>query len=171
MGLGRAHDRGRPGRLGERSRCWRWRGQFSNNDRCFATTGNDLNNTTWAVDYSFKYKGFASIGEYADAQVGAGDRAPSSTTRACCCRRPTPSRRPACPGASFWELAFRYAQVDPSDLVDDNDRDEIGGALNYYYNRHNLKIQADYRQLKDDAANAGRGTTNKEFRLQTQFIF
>ena len=50
-------------------------------------------------------------------------------------------------------------------------REEIGGALSYYYNKHNLKVQADYRQLKDDAANSGAGTTNKEFRLQTQFIF
>ena len=48
---------------------------------------------------------------------------------------------------------------------------EIGGAFNYYYNRHNLKVQADYRQLEDDAANSGAGTKTKEFRLQTQFIF
>jgi hypothetical protein len=29
----------------------------------------------------------------------------------------------------------------------------------------------DYLVVKDDAANSGKGTTNKEFRLQTQFIF
>jgi len=50
-------------------------------------------------------------------------------------------------------------------------RKEIGGALNYYYNRHNLKVQADFRNLKDTAANAGVGTSTNEFRLQTQFIF
>ena len=75
------------------------------------------------------------------------------------------------PGAGFWELAFRYAQIDPTDLVANNDRTEIGGALNYYSNKHNLKVQADFRQVKDDAANSGRGTKTKEFRLQTQFIF
>jgi hypothetical protein len=80
-------------------------------------------------------------------------------------------KAPGIPGASFWELAFRYAKVDPSSIVTNNDRDEIGGALNYYYNRHNLKVQADFRQLKDDAANSGKGTTAKEFRLQAQFVF
>ena len=49
--------------------------------------------------------------------------------------------------------------------------EEIGGALSYYYNRHSLKVQADYRQLKNDAANAGAGSTNNEFRLQTQVVF
>ena len=74
-------------------------------------------------------------------------------------------------GGGYWELAFRYAWVDPSDLVKDNNRTEIGGAFNYYANKHNLKVQADYRQIKDDAANSGLGTTTKEFRLQTQFVF
>jgi len=55
--------------------------------------------------------------------------------------------------------------------VANNDVDERGVALNYYYNKHTMKVQADYRQLKDDAANSGRGTKNNEFRLQTQFIF
>ena len=53
----------------------------------------------------------------------------------------------------------------------DNNRTEVGGAFNYYANKHNLKVQADYRQIKDDAANSGLGTTTKEFRLQTQFVF
>ena len=61
--------------------------------------------------------------------------------------------------------------VDPSDLVGNNDQTEIGGAINYYYNRHIMKVQADFRQLKDEAADSGRGTKNKEFRLQVQFIF
>jgi hypothetical protein len=55
--------------------------------------------------------------------------------------------------------------------VGNNNQSEIGGAVNYYYNRHIMKIQADFRQLKDEAANSGRGTKNKEFRLQAQFIF
>ena len=76
------------------------------------------------------------------------------------------------PGASFWELAFRYAQIDPSDLArPTTTATEIGGAFSYYYNRHNLKVQADFRQIEDEAANSGRGTKTKEFRLQTQFIF
>ena len=41
------------------------------------------------------------------------------------------------------------------------------GGLNYYYNRHALKIQADYGRLKNKA----NGQENDEFRLQTQFLF
>ena len=59
----------------------------------------------------------------------------------------------------------------PVDLVVNNDRNEIGGALSYYYNRHNLKIQADYRADQGRCRQRRRGTTTKEFRLQTQFIF
>ena len=58
------------------------------------------------------------------------------------------------PGA-FWEIAGRYATIDPTDLVSGNDRKETGGAISYYYNRHNLKVQADFRQIEDDAANSG----------------
>ena len=76
------------------------------------------------------------------------------------------------PGASFWELAARYSVIDPSDLArGDDKRTEIGGAFSYYYNKHNLKVQADFRQIEDEAANSGKGTKTKEFRLQTQFIF
>ena len=35
----------------------------------------------------------------------------------------------------------------------------------------NVKVQADFRSIKDEAANSGKGATAKEFRLQTQFIF
>ena len=77
-----------------------------------------------------------------------------------------PRRRTA-----YWEIAGRYAEIDPSDLLAGDKQNEVGGALSYYYNRHNLKVQADFRQIEDEAANTGAGMKNKEFRLQTQFIF
>jgi hypothetical protein len=146
-------------------------GQYSDNNRHNATTAVDLHNKTWGVDYTFKHKGFASVGEYAsrDSKPEAG--ATTFKDAGFLVQASYAWKAPGVPGAAFWELAGRYAKVDPSDLVTGNDRDEVGGAFSYYYNRHNLKVQADYRQLKDKAANAGRGTTTKEFRLQTQFIF
>ena len=145
-------DRGRPRRLGATARCSPSPGNFSNNNRYNATTANDLDNTTWARDYTFKYKGFASVGEYADRKSNA--RRPGAGVRRQGLPGPGLVRLEGprwVPGASFWEIAFRYAKIDPTDLVDDNDRKEIGGAFSYYYNRHNLKVQADYRQLEDDA--------------------
>ena len=42
-------------------------------------------------------------------------------------------------------------------------------VLGYFWHEHNMKLQADYRQVKTEAA-AG-DVTNDEFRLQAQFIF
>jgi phosphate-selective porin OprO/OprP len=145
-------------------------GQFSHNDRFNATTGNDLRNRTWGADYTFKHKGFATVGEAAwrnsKPETGAKLEAKGFLLQASYAWK-----APGIAGASFWEIAGRYAWVDPSDLADDNDQSEVGVALNYYYNRHNLKVQLDWRQIEDDAANSGRGTSNQELRLQTQFIF
>ena len=150
-------------------------GQFSNNDRFNTTTNVDPKNTTWDVDYTFKYKGFASVGEYAYRESKPEATATAASVelkdKGFLFQTSYAWKAPGVAGAAFWELAFRYAKIDPSDKVSGNDREEIGGAFSYYYNRHNMKVQADYRQLKDDAGNAGLGTTNKEFRLQTQFIF
>jgi len=65
------------------------------------------------------------------------------------------------------ELALRYATFDPSDEVPGNDQTEKGVAVNWFVNKHNLKLQADYRRIEDDAAD----TTDAQARLQFQFIF
>ncbi len=151
-------------------------GQYSENNRYGATTAVDLHNKTWAVDYTFKWKGFASVAEYADRTSeseapATGAITPEFNDKGFLFQASYAFKAPGIPGASFWELAFRYAKLDPNDNVSGNDLEEIGGALSYYYNRHSLKVQADYRQLKNDAANAGAGSTNNEFRLQTQLVF
>jgi phosphate-selective porin OprO/OprP len=151
-------------------------GQYSDNNRYGATTAVDLHNKTWAVDYTFKWKGFASVAEYADRTTeseapATGAITPEFNDKGFLFQASYAFKAPGIPGASFWELAFRYAKLDPNDNVSGNDLEEIGGALSYYYNRHSLKVQADYRQLKNDAANAGAGSTNNEFRLQTQLVF
>jgi len=154
-------------------------GQVSNNNRfnVAAPPVINLSNTTYDGDYTFKYKGFASVGEYAyreskpQALAGA---APGVTfkDKGFLFQASYAWKAPGVvAGASFWELAFRYAQIDPTSLKKADKRTEIGGAFSYYANKHNLKVQADYRQLKDDAGNGGLGTTAKEFRLQTQFVF
>jgi phosphate-selective porin OprO and OprP len=134
------------------------------------TTGNDLKWNQYGGDAIFKFRGFSAIAEYtmrqATPETGAefddkGFHGQGSYAFK------TPKLGPA----SYLEFAFRYGKIDPSDLVSGNDRKETGGSLSYYYSRHSLKVQADYRQVEDEAANGGAGTKNKEFRLQTQFIF
>jgi phosphate-selective porin OprO/OprP len=145
-------------------------GEYANDDRHRTTTGNDLKNSTWGADYTFKYKGFASVAD-ANWRTSTPETGAEFKTKGFLGQASFAWKAPGIPGASFWELAGRYAWRDPSDLVDNNDIKEYGGAASYYYNRHILKVQADYLVIKDEAANSGRGTTNKEFRLQCQFIF
>jgi hypothetical protein len=42
-----------------------------------------------------------------------------------------------------FEIALRYALVDPDTSVDDADVDELRLAINYFFAGHNLKLQAD----------------------------
>lgn len=140
-------------------------GAFEQNDLSFASTdlAANIKSTLWTVDTLYKYKGFFATGSY---------------TRGL--RRPQDSSIPEfdtygwfLQGGYFlkpdiWEVAGRYGELDPSDLFADTVK-EVGGAVSYYYNKHNLKVQADFRRISTEAASGG--TTNHELRLQTQFIF
>jgi phosphate-selective porin OprO and OprP len=145
-------------------------GNFASNNRFNVTTGNDLDNTQWGADYTFKYRGFASVGEY-HARKSKPETGAEFDDKGYLFQASYAFKAPGPSGTAFWEIAGRYSQIDPSDLRTGDRVTETGGAFSYYYNKHNLKVQADFRQIKDDAANSGAGTKAKEFRLQTQFIF
>jgi phosphate-selective porin OprO/OprP len=139
---------------------------FEHNDKFRASSGVDTKDLIWGVDAVFKYRGVFLTGEYydkdAEPETGADFKDKGWFAQA---------------GYLFggpsghWDVGFRYGQIDPSDLRSGDKRKEIGGVVGYYYNKHNLKVQADFRQIEDEAANSGKGTKNNEFRLQTQFIF
>ncbi len=65
-----------------------------------------------------------------------------------------------------FELAGRLSEIAP-DTASPQDRTETGVALSWYFDRHNHKLQGDYRQVEDDAT----GRTDNEIRLQLQLIF
>ena len=67
------------------------------------------------------------------------------------------------------ELAARYGEQDPSDLVGPDKIKELRGGLNYFYARHALKVQLDFGQIKTESSGGER--KNNELRIQTQFIF
>jgi phosphate-selective porin len=146
---------------------WAVAGSYQKNDLHFATSGNDQDLTTLGVDAVFKYNGVFATAEWytreAKPETGATLDSPGWFGQA--------GYLIGGPQKGKWEVAFRYGEFDPSDLVSGNKQKEVGGAVSYYNNQHNLKVQADFRQIKDEAANSGNGTKNKEFRLQTQFIF
>ena len=134
--------------------------EFEHNDLHGATNATDFKTVIWGADVAFKYKGFSAFAEYFARQ-----------------REPETGARFDSPGfhaqAGYFllrdrlEVALRYAWFDPSDLIDDNDRKEIGGAVSYYLRKHLLKIQSDFRQLEDES----RDEKDKELRLQLGLVF
>jgi phosphate-selective porin len=134
--------------------------EFENNDLSNVTNGNDFNDTIFGGDLVFKYKGFSAFGEYFD-------------------RKREPEIGPSFHSNGYevqagyfvvrdrFEVAFRWAAWDPTDQIPDNDRTELGGALNCFIHRHRMKIQGDFRRLEDK----GRSETDHELRVQTQFQF
>lgn len=134
---------------------------FEKNDFHGTTTNVDLKDTIWGFDGVFKFKRFFATSEFyiRERTPEEGDKFNSDGWFAQAGYLLTSKRQ--------WEVAFRYGTFDPSDAVDDNDRNEIRGGISYYYSRHTLKVQADFGQLENKA----NGQKNKEFRLQTQVIF
>lgn len=138
---------------------------FEKNDFHRATTGNDLKDTVYGLDLIYKYKRFFATGEYykreRTPETGAQFNSDGFFAQATYLLT---SRR-------MWEVGMRYGQFDPTDRAAANVRKELRGVVSYYYGRHNMKVQADFGQLRDEAANSGKGTRNNEFRVQSQIVF
>ncbi len=137
---------------------------FEKNNFHRTTTANDLKDTVYGLDLVYKYKRVFATGEYyireRTPETGAKFNSDGFFGQATYLLT---SRR-------MWEIGVRYGQFDPSDLVSANKRTELRGALSYYYGRHNLKVQADFGQLKTELA-GGNSVKNMEFRLQSQIVF
>jgi hypothetical protein len=138
---------------------------FEQNDLSFAATDlkTNIKSTLYEVDAMFKYRGFSATGAYI-----WGEREPQEVN-------PKFDTSGWYAQAGFflkpekWEIAARYAQQDPSELVGPDKITEIRGGINFFYARHALKVQADYGQVKTETSSGDR--KNNELRIQTQFIF
>jgi len=135
---------------------------YENQNNFLATTGNDQKWHAVSVDGIYKYKGFSVIGMYSLAQRTPETGAKFDTDGFNVQIGKLFHRR-------TWEIAFRYAESDPSDLIANNTQTEARGALSYYYARHGLKWQNDFGQVKTE--NGAVTTKLWEFRSQFQFIF
>jgi len=138
---------------------------FEQNDLRNVNTDLRLNtkSTTWEVDALFKYRGFFATGEYAwgkvEPQAGA-----EKFDRSGWFLQTGYFLKP-----QKWEIAARYGQLDPSDLVELDKVEEFRAGLNYFYNRHALKVQADFGWIGTERADENR--KSYELRLQTQLAF
>lgn len=135
-------------------------GSFEVNDRRGATDGNDRKRTIVATDVAFQYRGLSLLGELffrtLTPEAGAQFRSDGFLVQAGYFVVP---RR--------LEIAGRFATWDPTALVPSDDRREVGLAVGYFVNRHNLKVQGDVRRLDDRRSNR----TDHELRAQLQVTF
>lgn len=135
--------------------------EFEDNSQSYATNANNLSWTTFGGVAVFKYRGLSLFAEIFDRKRTPQDQSPSFHSNGWHTQ------------AGYFlvrdklEIAFRYAAWDPTDQIPGNDQTETGGGVNYFILKHDLKVQADFRALKDD----GQGTTIHELRIQTQFAF
>jgi len=136
--------------------------QYEKNDMHGATAGDDIDREVYGGDIVFKFKGLSVFAEYfhrvSEPEVAAEFRSDGYNAQI---------------GyfvyKRYVEVAVRYATLDLTNLsgVSDDQRHEKGAAVNWFMNRHTLKLGADYRQLENDLT----GLTDDQVRLQMQFIF
>ncbi|HXG58650.1 MAG TPA: porin [Thermoanaerobaculia bacterium] len=134
--------------------------QYEHNDRHGATAGNDVSRAIAGGDVAFKYRGISAFGEFfhRDNHPESGPDSASDGWNVQAGIFVVPRTI---------EVAARYATWDPSDRAAHDRRTESGIALNWFINKHNLKLQSDLRRIEHQAA----GTSDLEARMQLQFIF
>jgi hypothetical protein len=112
-------------------------------------------------DAVFKFKGFSLFGEYFDREhdrtAGLSDFDDSGFN----------VQAGYFVIAKKLEVALRFAEFDPNADRDDDVRSETGVAFSYYWNKHSHKLQADFREIEDEARDA----KDREIRVQYQLIF
>ncbi len=124
------------------------------------TTGEKIDINTWGVDGAFKWRGFSAQGEYLSGQADGTTsnkmlRAEGFYAQAGYCIIP-----------KTLEAAVRYSYVDPNrDKVNDLTTD-VQGAISYYFDKHNLKLQGDVTGTHDQSKG-----DSMMYRLQAQVIF
>ncbi len=138
--------------------------QFEHNDQRGAASSIDpiteLKTVILGADVVFKYKGFSAFAEYFGRE-----------------RQPASGPSFSSPGwhaqAGYFlkrhvlEAALRYAHWDPSDETRDDEQVERGIALNYFFRKHGLKLQCDFREVEDRI----QVVKNRELRVQAQVMF
>ncbi|HJV67310.1 MAG TPA: porin [Geomonas sp.] len=135
-----------------------------------ATETVDFN--TAGADVAFKWRGFSAQGEYFYGQ--ADGQTTHNTTRA----------EGFYAQAGYFvipktlEVAGRYSYIDPNKAVANDRWVESTGAVSWYINNHNLKLQADYTNIHKQSliasTNKGAGaspTDDHQVRLQAQILF
>jgi hypothetical protein len=130
-----------------------------------AAFGDELDWTLWTANLHARVKGFTFGGEYysmnAEPAIGADWDADGFYVQAAFQVIP-----------STLELAARYSAIESTDATAPAnarfDQSETQVGLNYYFKKHNAKLQADYTLVSNDLQD---NRDDNIFRLQAQVIF
>ncbi|HLO10074.1 MAG TPA: porin [Desulfobacteria bacterium] len=119
---------------------------------------------TYGFDAAFKWRGFSAQGEY------FGGKAEGQTQG-----RTVHSRGYYGQAGYFLlpkklELAARYSCVDPNRDISQDLQVEVTGAVSYYFQGHNLKLQGDYTNIHKQIAGK-QATDDQQLRVQAQLAF
>jgi phosphate-selective porin len=130
-------------------------------NKTFAT-GEKIDVDTWGVDAAFKWHGFSSQAEYLAGQ--ADGKTSNKTLRA----EGFYAQAGYCIIPEKLETAIRYSYIEPNRSAANDLRTDIQGAVSYYFDKHNLKLQGDVTDTHDQSKG---GADDMTYRLQAQVIF
>ncbi len=121
---------------------------------------------SYGVDAAFKWMGISLQGEYMLGQAESQSLTTGNLVRSQGFY--AQAGYMIIPGK--FEAAVRYSYLDPNrDAANDTLTEQIGG-LSYYFNKHQLKVQADVGNLHQQSASAA-ATDTLEYRVQAQIFF
>jgi phosphate-selective porin OprO/OprP len=131
-----------------------------------ANTTGKFDVDSYGVDAAFKWMGLSLQAEY---MLGQAESQAVSTNNLLRGRSfYTQAGYMIIPGKL--EAAVRYSYFDPNRDISNNTQTEQIGGVSYYFNKHNLKLQADVGNLHQQNV-ASPATDTMTYRVQAQIIF
>jgi phosphate-selective porin len=135
-------------------------GKFAANDKI------DIN--SYGADLAFKWMGLSLQAEYLLGEAESERTAAHSLLRA----QGFYAQAGYMVIPKTMEVAIRYSYFDPNRSVSNDLITEQIGAVSYYFNKHNLKLQGDVANIHTQtSANPTKPTDDMQYRVQVQMIF
>jgi phosphate-selective porin len=140
-----------------------WLGKAAANTTIFDNTER-VDVGTYGFDMAFKWRGLSAQGEYFGGKAEGQNLGRTVHSRGYYGQAGyfvLPKRL---------EVAARYSCVDPNRENAQDRQIEVTGAVSYYFQGHNLKLQSDYTNTHTQVAGK-QATDDKQVRVQAQLAF
>jgi len=140
-----------------------WLGKAAANTAVFDNTER-VDVGTFGFDAAFKWRGLSAQGEYFGGKAEGQNRGRTVHSRGYYGQAGyflLPKRL---------EVAARYSGVDPNREKSQDLQVEVTGAVSYYFQGHDLKLQGDYTNIHTQFAGK-QATDDKQVRVQAQLAF